>query len=95
MIETGKIINGDCIEVMKTFPEGSIDLLVTSPPYGVNIKYDVYNDSISDFEKYFLIILMVWSALFHWLIWFATYLAQFNVQHQEHEACIIVAFLNY
>ena len=46
MIETGKIINGDCIEVMKTFPEGSIDLLVTSPPYGVNIKYDVYNDSI-------------------------------------------------
>ena len=46
MIETGKIINGDCVEVMKTFPEGSIDLLVTSPPYGVNIKYDVYNDSI-------------------------------------------------
>ena len=23
MIETGKIINGDCIEVMKTLPEGS------------------------------------------------------------------------
>ena len=23
MIETGKIINGDCVEVMKTLPEGS------------------------------------------------------------------------
>jgi site-specific DNA-methyltransferase (adenine-specific) len=26
MIETGKIINGDCVEVMKTLPEGSVDL---------------------------------------------------------------------
>lgn len=43
----GTIINGDCIEVMKTFPENSIDLLVTSCPYNVNIKYDVYNDGIS------------------------------------------------
>ena len=41
MIETGKIINGDCVEVMKTFPESSIDLMVTSCPYNVNIKYDV------------------------------------------------------
>jgi DNA modification methylase len=46
MIETGKIINGECVEVMGTFPEGCIDLVVSSPPYGVNIKYDVYNDSI-------------------------------------------------
>ena len=46
MIETGRIINGDCVEVMKTLPEGSIDLIVTSPPYSVNIKYDVYDDSI-------------------------------------------------
>ena len=46
MIETGKIINGECVEVMGTFPEGCVDLVVTSPPYSVNIKYDVYNDSI-------------------------------------------------
>jgi site-specific DNA-methyltransferase (adenine-specific) len=46
MIETGKIITGECVEVMKTFPEGCVDLVVTSPPYSVNIKYDVYNDSI-------------------------------------------------
>jgi site-specific DNA-methyltransferase (adenine-specific) len=52
MIETGKIINGDCIEVMKTFPEGSIDLLVTSPPYNVNIAYDVHKDDLSMDEYY-------------------------------------------
>ena len=52
MIETGKIINGDCIEVMKTFPEGSIDLLVTSPPYNCNIKYDVHKDDLPMDEYY-------------------------------------------
>jgi len=41
-----KIINGDCIEVMKTMPEGSIDLVCTSPPYGVNIQYDTHNDDM-------------------------------------------------
>jgi site-specific DNA-methyltransferase (adenine-specific) len=47
MIETGKIINGDCVEVMKSLPDGCIDLLVTSPPYNANIKYDVYDDGLS------------------------------------------------
>lgn len=40
------IINGDCIEVMKTLEEGSIDLIVTSPPYGVGIDYDVHEDDM-------------------------------------------------
>jgi site-specific DNA-methyltransferase (adenine-specific) len=51
MIETGKIINGDCSEVMKTFPESSIDLIVTSPTYGVVIAYDVHDDDVY-FEEY-------------------------------------------
>ena len=40
------IINGNCVEVMKTLPEGCIDMVVSSPPYSAGIKYDVYNDSI-------------------------------------------------
>lgn len=47
MIETGKIINGDCVKVMKSLPDGCIDLLVTSPPYNVNVSYDVYDDGRS------------------------------------------------
>lgn len=50
-METNKIYNGDCIEVMKTFPEKSIDLIVTSPPYGVGIDYDVHDDDMQ-FEDY-------------------------------------------
>lgn len=33
-----KIICGDCIEVMKEIPDQSIDLVVTSPPYNLNIR---------------------------------------------------------
>jgi site-specific DNA-methyltransferase (adenine-specific) len=59
MIETGRIINGDCVEVMKTLPEACIDLIVTSPPYSVNISYDVYDDNTTleqylDFSKKWL-----------------------------------------
>jgi len=58
-METNKIINGNCLDVMSSMDEGSIDLIVTSPPYGVNIKYDVYNDATTmdeywDFTKKWL-----------------------------------------
>jgi site-specific DNA-methyltransferase (adenine-specific) len=48
------IINGDCIEVMKTLPEGSVDLIVTSPPYGVAIDYDVHDDDMvwEEYEEF-------------------------------------------
>lgn len=48
MIENylNKITTGDCSDVMKGIPEGSVDLIVTSPPYGVNIAYDVHDDDM-------------------------------------------------
>jgi site-specific DNA-methyltransferase (adenine-specific) len=51
---TGQIITGNCVEVMKTLPEGSVDLIVSSPPYNANIKYDVYDDGLSmdDYWKF-------------------------------------------
>ena len=38
---------GDCLEVMKTIPDNSIDLTVTSPPYDDLREYN----SVLDFEK--------------------------------------------
>ena len=32
---TNQIICGDCLEVMKTLPKKSLDLIVTSPPYNI------------------------------------------------------------
>jgi site-specific DNA-methyltransferase (adenine-specific) len=46
-----KITNGDCREVMREMPANSIDLMVTSPPYGVGIAYDSFDDDMN-FETY-------------------------------------------
>ena len=32
------IIQGDCLEVMKTLPDKSFDLVLTDPPYGVDYE---------------------------------------------------------
>ncbi len=42
-----KITNIDYFERFKTIEDKSIDLIVTSPPYNLDIKYDVYNDKLS------------------------------------------------
>ena len=36
--QQNKIICGDCLDVLKAYPDNSIDLIVTSPPYADNRK---------------------------------------------------------
>lgn len=31
------IINGDCLEEMKKIPDGSVDMILTDPPYGMDL----------------------------------------------------------
>ena len=45
------IVNGDCIKVMSEMPEKFVDLIVTSPPYGVGIEYDTFEDDL-EFDQY-------------------------------------------
>ena len=33
-IQPNTLVHGDCLEVMKYIPDGSIDLVLTDPPYG-------------------------------------------------------------
>lgn len=33
-----KIVHGDCRKILKTFPDCSVDLIVTDPPYGIGFK---------------------------------------------------------
>jgi len=41
MIELNKIYNEDCLEGMKRIPDGSVDLVLTDPPYGTTAcKWD-------------------------------------------------------
>jgi len=54
MLETNKIINGDCVKVMASLPESCVDLIVTSPPYNVGIDYDKHQDrqSMEDYWQF-------------------------------------------
>jgi DNA modification methylase len=50
-MELNKIIQGDCIQVMKTFRNNSVDLIVTDPPYGDNVAYGITNKRIINNEN--------------------------------------------
>jgi DNA modification methylase len=41
-----KIIIGDCRKALKTLPNNSVHLVVTSPPYNVNKDYGKWDDSM-------------------------------------------------
>ena len=32
-MKKNRVINGDCMEIMRTLPESSIDAIVSDPPY--------------------------------------------------------------
>lgn len=34
------LLHGDCLELMKTIPDGSVDLIITSPPYFLGKEYE-------------------------------------------------------
>lgn len=44
------IHNTDCLEGMKSLPDKSIDIIVTSPPYNLGINYNSYQDTKSQDE---------------------------------------------
>lgn len=46
MLEVNKIYNADCLELMKEISSNSIDLVITSPPYNLNISYNSYADNL-------------------------------------------------
>ena len=45
------IYQGDCVDVTRTFPEGVIDLTVTSPPYDNLRTYKGYNFNFEEIAK--------------------------------------------
>ena len=45
-----KLILGNCREEIKNIPEGSIDLIVSDPPYNQKCRYSGYNDNLPEDE---------------------------------------------
>ena len=59
-----KLIQGDCLEVMKTLPDNSVDAVVTDPPYPDYYKTEYqYVDGMIDFLNQFACRQLVfWTA---------------------------------
>lgn len=47
-----KVIQGDCLEVMKNIPDKSIDLVLTDPPYGINADKGMGGNNLAIVKKY-------------------------------------------
>jgi len=45
-----KLYLGDCLEVMKSIPDKSVDAVITDPPYGNNLSYASYVDTRESLE---------------------------------------------
>lgn len=52
--ELDTIIQGDCLDIMKAFPDDCIDLIVTSPPYADNRKKSYQGVPIEQYVEWFL-----------------------------------------
>jgi len=47
-----KVINQDCIEWMKSQPNNSLDIILTSPPYNFDMPYATYKDDIKNYRDW-------------------------------------------
>lgn len=46
------IRQGDCLELLRALPDGSVDAVVTDPPYNVGCEYDGYKDRRDDYRDW-------------------------------------------
>lgn len=46
-----KIIQGDCLEIMRSFADESVDITFADPPFNLKKKYNGYEDN-KDFDSY-------------------------------------------
>lgn len=46
-----KIYHGDCLDLIRSMSDKSVDSVVTDPPYGVNLEYASYEDSFENWKS--------------------------------------------
>ena len=49
-----QLFNDDCLKVLPTIPENSINLIITSPPYNIGMNYNNYKDKRDDYVNWLI-----------------------------------------
>jgi len=86
-----KLIQGDCLEVMKEMEDNSVDYVFTSPPYNRkrNDKYEQYSDTLNDY----------YSSLIGWtdeMLRVSINLVFINIQKNYYQSSDVYRFIgNY
>jgi DNA modification methylase len=47
-VDDHRIVEGDCIEGMRSLPDGLVDLVFADPPFNIGYDYDQYRDALDD-----------------------------------------------
>ena len=55
--DTVTLYLGDCLEVLPTLEAGSVDAVVTDPPYGIGFKYNLHDDTSEGYGQW------LWSII--------------------------------
>ena len=55
-----KLIQGDCLEVMKSMPDKSVDAVITDPPYGIGFTYSSGKEKTKNPQDYW-----IWYQPYH------------------------------
>lgn len=50
--EPVKVIQGDCLDVLRGLPDGCVDAVITDPPYGVGFEYASHDDSREGYPEW-------------------------------------------
>jgi site-specific DNA-methyltransferase (adenine-specific) len=53
-IPNGLLIQGDSLEILKKFPDHSVSLILTDPPYHTTKKRNIYGDTSFEEDKHYL-----------------------------------------
>jgi DNA modification methylase len=43
-----RLYHGDCLDVLDSFDDKSVDVIITDPPYGLGFDYPSYDDTVDN-----------------------------------------------
>lgn len=49
-VPAGEVLQGDCLEILPSFPENSVDLIFADPPYNLQLSHDLFRPNMTRVE---------------------------------------------